>query len=201
MSEIQIFGGSAVPESELVAITQASRFSPKHAVEYLLYIANRVKTPTIHELLKIRYFADKLHLSAYGVTASGDDYVAMKFGPVGSHTYDLLKAARGERSNFIPADFYAAVANALQVVDEVAKPLRDAVVDELTEADVECLNDAISTYGNMDFEARTHISHDTAWEKGWKEAQRNKAQRGEMKFLDIVHTLENADDVLEYISA
>lgn len=201
MSGIEIFGGGAATAVDVpVAIAQTSRFSPARAVEYLLYIANRVEKPTIHELLKIRYFADKLHLSAYGMVASGDNYVAMKFGPVGSKTYDLLKAARGEKSNFIPPAFYDAVAGSLQVVGEAATALRAANMDELTPADIQCLDDAIATYGGMDFESRTEISHDDAWKKGWDEAQKTKALQGEMKLVDIAHTLQNADEVLEYIS-
>lgn len=73
-------------------------FAPDKALESVLYIAAHLAEPTIHEVLKIRYFADKLHLAQYGFLASGDEYVAMKFGPVASSTYNLLKAARGDQS-------------------------------------------------------------------------------------------------------
>lgn len=182
-------------------IASSSRFSAGRAVEYLLYICKRVAAPTIHELLKIRYFADKVHLSHYGMTGSGDNYVAMRFGPVGSSTYDLLKAARGEESRFIPQEYYRVVSGALRVTNENVLALREANVDELSQADIECLDAAIAEYGNMHFGTRTDISHDDAWKKGWEIAQRNQTLQGKMELVDIVHTLENADDVLECLSA
>lgn len=182
-------------------IASSSRFSATQAVEYLLYICKKVAEPTIHELLKIRYFADKLHLSFYGMNGSGDTYVAMKFGPVGSSTYDILKAARGENSNFIPQEYYRAVAGALHVSGEKVAALREADLDELSQADIECLDAAIVEYGNIDFSTRTEISHDSAWKKGWETAKRNGSLQGKMELMDIVQTLENADDVLECINA
>ena len=182
-------------------IASSSRFSATYAVEYLLYISKKVAEPTIHELLKIRYFADKLHLSFYGMTGSGDGYVAMKFGPVGSSTYDVLKAARGENSNFISSEYYRAVAGSLRVIGESVTALREANVEELSPADIECLDAAIAEYGNMDFGARTEISHDSAWKKGWETAKRNGSLQGKMGLMDIVQTLENADDVLECMTA
>lgn len=201
MTGPQTLDGNAAGDDMPAAMARLSRFSAKRAVEYLLYIAKKLEAPTIHEVLKIRYFADKLYLSSYGITASGDNYVAMKFGPVGSATYDLLKAARGEKNQFIPSAFYEAVANSLQVKDESVVALRDAKVEELPRADIECLDKAIAEFGNIEFFTRTDISHDDAWKKGWAEAQKNKAQQGEMKLVDIAQTLENADEVLECMSA
>ena len=65
--------------------------------------------PTVHAALKIRYFSDKLHLSRFGSLGSGDEYVAMKFGPVASNTYNLIKAARGDQSIYINPYFYEIV--------------------------------------------------------------------------------------------
>ena len=90
-------------------------FAPDKALESVLYIAARLAEPTIHEVLKIRYFADKLHLAQYGFLASGDDYVAMRFGPVASGTYNLLKAARGDQSGPIHPMFAELVRDSLAV--------------------------------------------------------------------------------------
>jgi hypothetical protein len=202
MSGIETLGSDAAAGADMpAAIIRSSRFSASRAVEHLVYIAMRVSAPTIHELLKIRYFADKLHLSEFGMTASGDDYVAMKFGPVGSHTYDLLKAARGDKNQFIPQAFYALVTDAIKVAGENVTALRDAKIEKLSRSDIGCLDEAIGKYKNMNFTTRTALSHDAAWEKGWSEAQQAKAQQGEMKLVDIAQTLENAAEVLECISA
>lgn len=178
------------------------KFSAERAVESLLFIAQRLSNPTIHEVLKLRYFADKLHLSAYGFMASGDDYSAMKFGPVASNTYNLLKAARGEQSAFINPAFYAAVDGALLVVDgKIICPLRAEKIELLSPSDVECLEQAIAQYGNMPFKDRTDLSHDKAYEKAWADACENSMDAGKMSLADIAETLENAAEVIDYMRA
>ncbi|QHC93887.1 hypothetical protein PspR84_04350 [Pseudomonas sp. R84] len=169
-------------------------FSPKVAVDVMLYVSARLKNPTIHEVLKIQYFADKLHFSRYGFMPSGDKYIAMEFGPVGSKTYDVIKAARGERNRFIPESFVDATKGALEVKGSQVIALSEADVSKLSAAQVECLDEAITEYGNMDFGKRTTISHDEAWDKGW--ARSNKA----MMTMDIVRTLPNADEIIEHLN-
>lgn len=176
-------------------------FSPERAVEALIYVSRRLKNPTLHEVLKLRYFADKLHLSRYGFLASGDEYAAMQYGPVGSATYDLLKAAAGRINRFTPTVFVDAVANALKVEGEVVRPLRKERKEFLSEAEIECLEEALSTYANLPFKKRTMISHDAAYNSAWAEAERKSAYASDMDIIDIAKTLENADEVIDYLRA
>src|SRR5258708_8229191 len=89
------------------------RFDPERALELVLYVANQLRYPTLHSVSKVVYFADREHLSRYGSLLSGDNYVAMRHGPVPSSIYNLLKAAAGRHEPLIPADFYAFVAHSL----------------------------------------------------------------------------------------
>ena len=178
-------------------------FSPKKALESTLYIASRLQNPTIHEVLKLRYFADKLHLSEYGFMPSGDEYVAMKFGPVASSTYRLLAAARGDVSAFIHPAFYEITEGALDVErgSHRVKPKRDADVSCLSKSDVEILDKAITLYGNMSFKERTNLSHDSAWQTAWDAATADEAGQSQMPLETIVGTLENAEELLAYMNA
>jgi uncharacterized phage-associated protein len=177
-------------------------FSPEKALESTLYIASRLQNPTIHEILKLRYFADKLHLAAYGFVASGDEYVAMKFGPVASSTYNLLKAARGDQSVWIDPRLYEIIEGAL-VVERGSNrvvPQRDANIDHLSKADVAMLDEAIARYGNMSFRERTHLSHDTAWKAAWEVAEEDEAGQSPMPVDAIASTLENAEEIIEHLN-
>ena len=60
-------------------------FNEKVALEVILYIANKSQKPTFHHIAKLLYFADKSHLCQYGRFICGDNYIAMKNGPVPSH--------------------------------------------------------------------------------------------------------------------
>ena len=175
-------------------------FSPERALESLLYLAKRLKQPTIHEVLKLRYFADKIHLSKFGFVASGDSYVAMKFGPVASETYNLIKAARGDQNKWIHPRFIELVRGNMSVENgKYITPLREADEMLLTKADVECMNEALCQYGNMRFDERTELSHDAAWKQAWNQAENDELGAGDMPVLEIAKTLENSADVLEYI--
>jgi uncharacterized phage-associated protein len=176
-------------------------FSPEKALEAILHIAAKLKIPTIHEVLKVRYFADKLHLSHFGWMASGDDYVAMKFGPVGSGTYNLMKAARGDESGFIHPRFAELVNGSLAVETDrrTLRGLRPADLSRLSRAEVSCLDSAVESYGNMPFDERTELSHDAAWKLAWDAASEDEVGASPMAVTSIAKTLNNASEVLTHI--
>ena len=177
-------------------------FSPERALESLLYLVTNLKDATIHEVLKLRYFADKLHLERYGSMASGDEYVAMKFGPVASNTYNMIRAARGDRNSWIHPRLVEVVDGAFSVSDGVhLKAHRKPNAERLSPADLECLEDAIKRYGNMPFDERTELSHDAAWRSAWAAAAGESLKAGEMPVIEIANTLKNAKEVIEFLHA
>lgn len=177
-----------------------SSFSPPQAVEMLLYISEQLESPTIHEVLKIQYFSDKLHAQNYGFMASGDTYVAMQFGPVGTGSYDMIKAARGQH-NAYNLHYVELVEGAIAVKDEVITPIRAANMDYLSEAQKQCIDEAVAQYGGLEFGKRTDISHDAAWSNAWQAAEAAHRKQSPMSETDIIRTLPNAEEVLEHINA
>jgi hypothetical protein len=176
------------------------RFSPEKAVEYLLFISTKLKSPTIHEVLKIRYFADKLHLSRYGFLASGDAYVAMRYGPVPSNTYHLLQAARGDERGYINPLFLECVSGALEVYDQYnIHPLRNPALEFISPSDIECMEEAIEQFGGLEFVKRTDMSHDAAWKAAWGKARSIRANVYDITLKDIAGALENKEEVLDHL--
>lgn len=171
---------------------QPFKFNEELAIETILYIANRVNSPTFHRISKIMYFADKKHLEQYGRFICGDNYVAMKHGPVPSSTYDILKAVRFD---LFPSMFPAIsekVAAAFGVTNYTITPYRDADTDIFSDSDIECLDYAIENYGDKTFDELTHLSHDEAWHT-----------TDENEFIDleqIVVTFDDASDLLEHLN-
>jgi len=174
-------------------------FSPSRAVEAVLYLCGKLSAPTLHQLLKLRYFADKEHMSRYGYFASGDKYSALQFGPVGSATYDMLKTARGDAQRNA-ALYGPLVADAFRVQGMNVVPLRPANLSKLSKAELACLEYAISNYAGLEFAERTNVSHDSAWDAAWAKATQRNASSFPMSKEDIAATLANSEEVLEYIS-
>jgi len=186
-----------------MAVTEIG-ISPRKALETVLYIAARIPKADLHEVLKVRYFADKFHLAEYGFAASGDDYVAMDFGPVASNIYDLLKVARGTASGYDMRRFAALVKGSLTV--DAGDPhgvhaLRAADTDYLSKSDLEAIEKSIALCARLDFKARTALSHDAAYEEAWALAKKHNRKQYPMPIHSIAGTLKNSDEVLEHIAA
>ena len=169
------------------------RFDPKRAIELVLYVANKLRYPTLHSVSKILYFADRGHLSRYGSLLSGDSYVAMKHGPVPSEIYNLLKAAAGRRESWISPSYYEVAKDAIKVEDNYRlSALRAADTDLHSASQRECLDASLRENGSLSFARLTAKSHDTAW----KSADENEI----MDVRAIAKTLRNAKDVLAYLN-
>jgi len=132
-------------------------FDAGKAVEVLLYIAGQ--QPDMYAALKILYFADRQHLARYGRFICGDSYIAMDKGPVPSGAYDLVKFVRGN-GWCAPS---VSVKEAFAVQGYSIIPLRKPNLDLLSESDIECLDEAIRTYGNWPFGKLKRESHDKAY--------------------------------------
>lgn len=178
--------------------------APQKALETVLYIASRLESSDLHSVLKIRYFADKLHLSQYGFPASGDRYVAMEFGPVASCIYDILKVARGDGSSWAQQTYGPLVRGVLEVESggsHRVSPKRAADTSFLSQSDIQSLDEAIKRYGGMKFDERTKVSHDAAWTAAWDRAQAEHRGQYPMPLKSIAGVLENAKEVLAYLES
>jgi len=148
--------------------------------EVILYIAQRVDQPTLHTICKLMYFADKLHLEAYGRFITGNTYIAMEYGPVPSEAYDYLKGVRraGQDDDIEMRRYYVV-------------PRRDPDLGQLSESDVECLDEALREYGELSFGQLTDASHDEAW-------QRTLPNRA-ISLENIIASMDQPDDLLAHL--
>ena len=164
------------------------RFDAQKAIEAILYVAHRVRDPSFHRISKVLYFADKQHLTNYGCLITGDDYVAMKHGPVPSGVYDLLKSVRGDGSHHDRQR--AAEAFAIAGTCRI-QPHRSENRELLSDADVESMDAAIHEFGDLPFEALTRRSHDAAW----RAADDNEF----ISLEDIARASSGGKDLVRYI--
>lgn len=139
-------------------------FEPEKALASLLYVSRELraahKLPGLHKIFKIFYFADQKHIARYGRPIFGDDYVAMKYGPVPSHTYDIVKSVRGDAC-FRLDNF----SSSFSVKGKNITPLVEPDLDEIAESELECLAESIAENKDLDFGALTTKSHDEAYDR------------------------------------
>jgi uncharacterized phage-associated protein len=118
-----------------------------------------------HKIFKILYFADQKHLIKYGNPILDDTYVAMKNGPVPSETYDLLKNFRKKTYSKILEPYFNLLSH--YVIESKQEP----DLDELSESEMICIEEAIQENGKLDYEMLTKKSHDEAWNNTRKNTQ------------------------------
>ena len=137
------------------------RFDPEKALHLVLFVAQHVPNATFHTISKVIYFADKLHLQRYGRLICGDSYVAMKHGPVPSEIYDMMKDVRGDGFS----EHWQTARESFKVEGKATVvPCRVPDLEVFSDSDLECLKEAIKTYGHLDFTRLTELSHDAAWQ-------------------------------------
>ena len=163
-------------------------------LEAVIFVARKVPEPTFHKISKMFWFADKLHLERYGFALSDDTYHAMKNGPVPSRIYDVMKLAAG-KTNFVPGVDTGVVRLAIGVESDGCTVIvkRDPNVDFLSEAEIECLEDAMAEHGHKSFKQLSDETHDAAW----KSVPENAA----IPFKEIVKTLPNAEELESFLYA
>ena len=135
-------------------------FNEKKTINIVLYIAEKLKRRDFHKIFKICYFADREYLSQYGVTITGDTYIAMDAGPVPTKTYDILKIVRGDyyMQDTKNLGQYFAISNWMFV-----QPLQKANMDEIAPAEKAVIDKVIERYGDMTYDEIKEKSHDVAW--------------------------------------
>ncbi len=110
------------------------------------------------KLVKLIWAADRYHVRKYSRLVTEDDYFAMKNGPVASCVKDVIEFSINEFSNLEEKDLSYIkqfIKNENGVISSVSSPN----MDYLSDTDIEALNFAINTFGEMsesDLIAFTH---------------------------------------------
>lgn len=146
----------------------------------------------MHKLCKILYFADQKHLSIYGRSITGDNYIAMQYGPVPSCVDDILKALRGD--SFFSANIEIEELKKSIIFDNkfILRSFASPDMEELSETDVECLSYAIDICKDKNFGELTDLSHGLAWS--------NTQQGGVISVKDILREAGDEESYVDYIA-
>lgn len=160
-------------------------FNEPKALETILYLAKRVSHADRYKICKMLYLADKASLEKYGRFIFGESYSAMKQGATPSKSYDLLKQIARECTDDLCVEGNAIVAR------------RDANLDYLSESDIECLAQTITTYDH-DPRRMHRDAHDDAWGEAWE--SRGEKLSADMSVRSIARTLANSHDLIDYLT-
>lgn len=174
-------------------------FDVDKALAAVTYLVDKTEA-TMYSVMKMLYLADKMHLDRYGRFISGDSYVAMQQGPVPSFTYDMVKHVRGDDSRGTGGDrAIECIGYELPSHRIVLKDRPD--MEELSDSDIECLDEICAIYKGPGKWAVRDMSHDDAWRNIWERTPRRvcESKAVAMPLEAIVAELDNAESLLEYL--
>ena len=128
------------------------------AINSMLFVLNQLgaEKSDAHKVFKILYFADQKHLVNYGRPITGDTYVKMQYGPVPSFLRNVSEG--NEKEGLINKTNKHFLTTSYQYDEE-----------DLSESEIECLNEAIAENKDISFKKLTEKSHDSAWQNAqWR---------------------------------
>lgn len=154
------------------------------SVNALLYICKKLGGGwDKYSLLKILYFAEEKHLVTYGRPITGDQIIAMKYGPVPSWSFDCVKP-RPENEKYFTIDSDTITANL------------EPDMDFLSKSELKCLDESINENSPLSFGELKKKSHNAAYEKTVHEQGLNAP----IQFAEIAKSAGANDDLIAYIS-
>ena len=148
------------------------------AINSKLFVLNQLgaEKSDAHKVFKILYFADQKHLVNYGRPITGDTYVKMQYGPVPSFLRNVSDG--NEKEGLINKTNKHFLTTSYQYDEE-----------DLSESEIECLNEAIAENKDISFKKLTEKSHDSAWQNAqWR-----------IDYLAMAKAVTNNPDILNYI--
>jgi uncharacterized phage-associated protein len=140
--------------------------SVRKILQALFYIQNHAPSNNesrynIMYLLKMVYLTDRYHIRHFGMTATGDNYFAMKLGPVASNTDNILKKnTRWLNSAEVP------LCDSVREISEFDVSIDAQAEDELAQSVKEALDFALANFGHLSNFDLSELSHNyPEWKK------------------------------------
>jgi uncharacterized phage-associated protein len=154
------------------------------AITYLS--AQKIPELTKYKLCKLLFLADKYHLVKYGRPITGDKYCALPFGPVPSHTLNILNAAISGEGHGILGEHARKLMDVIELDREYEHPrfrLKGVLDrDHLSDSDLISLDEVVREYGDLGFERLKAITHVMfAYKNAWDDRPQG-TKRADMSF-------------------
>ena len=162
----------------------------------VLYILDKSGEMDFIHLFKILYFAERKQYAEYGQHLVHDSFCALERGPVPSLLYDVAKKVVGMKYNHHPN--MELVSDALTSGSGECQYMLKAVekpdMEELSEAEIEAIDNAYNENVNKNINQLSSASHDLAWNEAW-----DRSHNSHMDSLMIAKAGGASDDFIAYL--
>lgn len=164
-------------------------FSVYKIIQILSYIQEKTDVKHYISLLKLIFFADKYHIRNYGITLSGDMYIAKQNGPVPINTFKLLTNDYADISTLSLNDIEEINKKIINDNRREIKVSNIINLDFLSKSDVEALDFTINKFSKFSKDELVELTHEyDEWKKHEQELKTNNEVN-----IDIVDFFSELD--------
>ena len=163
------------------------RFDKEKAIEVIIFLTKALGEAHYRKVLKLMYFADKTHLEQLGRTIDDDSYIALQSGVYPENALKLIKDSILDVNNpSFHMEYNHIIAD------------RECNEDELSESDIQILNNMVKVYAGFPLWQLSQFSQDDAWRNAWQNKWRHQPSPGayQVNFLDIIESVDDLDGSL-----
>jgi len=133
------------------------RMNYDKAIEAIIWLAGKKPGIDIYHVVKIIFYADKMHINKYARPIIGDTYVCFDYGPLPSVIYDLLT-----ENSWLGPEHLQRVNDSLNIERSpypriVAK--RNPNMEYFSGTDLECFNKSFEEYIEKSFDELYNLTH------------------------------------------
>lgn len=161
-------------------------FDDRKTTQLLNYLAQKEGGKiNFLKTMKLVYLIDKFHLRKYGKTITGDQYFAMKRGPVASNTKDICKYILREDMDYGENPYYDKYIKKGRV-KYTLQSKQEPDLDYFSEVEIESMDTVYEQFKNFSGFKLVDITHDTFEWKCKNEFLKKGALREHMKLSDFL---------------
>lgn len=161
-----------------------SSFDIEKIVQVLAYIQRKTGCEDKLKLIKLLFFADRIHLRKYFSFISFDIYIALKNGPAASKTLDVIN--RNEDyfldSGISPESLV--FLDKIQIIDRNTRIITEENTGYMSKVEMRVLDSVCEIFGHFPTNALVEITHDYPEWKRYEDRFTSGSNSGEIILID-----------------
>lgn len=180
---------------KIIAMTSEDALTIKAVLMYIINHSGSDRRD-VYSIVKSAYYAQQLHFAKWALPIYDDRIAALRFGPVPSAIYNILRLARGEEKErrFLKNRGLDVAAEAIGFDNENFNAKEEADIRYLSQSAIGCLDAAIAKVAAMNFEEIVKDTHGAEWNRAF-----HNSTSKVMDDLNIAREGGADDSVVEYL--
>jgi uncharacterized phage-associated protein len=157
-------------------------FDYEKIIQLLGYIQRKADTKDKLTLIKLLFFADRMHLRRYFSLISHDVYYALRNGPAASKTLNVLN-----HSNYLESELFEKnnrLLSKIQLLNFTDRIIKEDSTDCLSKNEMSVVDMTVEIFGKFSLQELIHITHDYPEWKRYEDLLNEGLTDGELIYMD-----------------